>query len=987
MAAEDPSPEIRKQIETDWQRQEQVTRRLSYGDHRALDGVLRRGRLMIEDMRELGARVACDRAAEVLDEVRKARDTLLGEPSTSSTTKTPRPPRPPGEPGNAHTTPPLGALGALVVKSRPKDAGAWRELYLRARWAVRDLAFGNPRIDFDEILFVRRQWPPWNHQCSHRVGEAQIPGANLCVLEGLSPDGRVRALLDDEHAKGGVGRPDLSYDAKRIVFPYAAPRPRPTAYGYGRPGVRGGACLMYDIYEVRVDGAGLRRLTNSPDSEDTEPAYLPGGRIAFTSSRDDRFVQCGDWALACGIYTMDADGADPRRVTEPKEGEFYPSMLDDGRIMYTRWDYVMKAYNVIQQLWAVNPDGRAASLVYGDHYAFSKGPIAFFEARQIPGTSLVISTGAAHHNTGVGPVMIVDLRQNRGGPDGMRRVTSEVGYPEAGASNTRSAAGWYSSPYPLSPEHFLVAYSFDSNNAARHGYALYLQDVHGNKELVYRASGASCYSPIPLRARPRPRVIPDMAGGVDPATPGRLLVTDIYQGLAGIERGTVKYIRVLETHSKTVRTVPQRCDVGVSTGWDVRGVLGTVPVEEDGSAHFTVPPFRQIFFEALDEDYLEIRRMRNFTNVMPGEKQSCIGCHEPYGTAPMGAAAVTAARRAPSRITPPPWGTGGFSFAKVVQPVLDKHCVRCHDGSKEKGKAYDLRGKEMVRAPTRHDRDQGPQHMVSVSFLNLLERVSYVRVGNYQGEKVPLATGATGSRRSKLMQVLKKGHNKVALDIAEWRSLAAWIDCNAPFYGGWDEIVIATGKPKARPARPSPPKPLRTQSAEDGSRIAARKKEIDSEAGGAKLVAYIDCGLQVRSQGGPASIMQVTGSGWTYGGTEALADIARSHKDITFDGVEIVFDVKGLAPGRSYTLSLTWWDFNNNGRRQSVWASRPDGSLKRRILPATLLPAYEAKKQPPARVTVAIPADAIHEGATRVYVRRDAGANAVVGEVWVTRDR
>jgi hypothetical protein len=760
-------------IEADWEKQEQISRNLMCDDPKALSAVLERGRLMISDMRAIGA----DRPASGAECILKQVEQELKKP-----------------PGSASQT---------------------RELYMKARWALRELAFSNPKIDFDEIVFVKRQWPRNNHQCSHRVGEAQIPGANLCLLKGLSPDGKVSNLLDEKYAKGGIGRFDLSYDAKRIVFPYAPPRPTPTPYGYGQPNVRGGACIMYDIYEIGIDGSGLRQLTDNPNSEDTEPIYLPDDRIAFMTSRDDRFVQCGDWALTCGMYAMNPDGSDPCRITEPKEGEFYPNMLEDGRIMYSRWDYVMKGYNVIQQLWSVNPDGRGAALLFGDHYAFSIGPIAFFEARQIPGTSKVICTGAAHHNTGVGPIMILELEQNRGTRSSMVNVTPEVGYPEInpnvfrevaceelpgkGISGTKNNTGWYSSPYPVSEKHFLAAASFEQNNAAAHGYGIYLMDTHQNKELVFRFSDASCYSPMPVRSRKKPRVIPDLVKGIDPLTPGTLIVTDVYEGLDGVARGEAKYLRILETHSKTVHTVPQRCDVGVNSGWDMRGVLGTVPIEEDGSIHFKVPPYKQIFFEVLDKDFLEIRRMRNFMNVMPGEVNSCVGCHEPYGTAPITAKgrAIMATSRPPSEITSPPWGTGGFSFKKIVQPVLNRHCIRCHDGSEKKDTAFDLRGGKMVSAPAGYDWDHAhhAQHMVSDSFLALLKYVSYIRVGGYQGEKLPLAPNATGSRQSKLMKMLQKGHNKVALDIAEWRALAAWIDCNAPYYGGWDEIVLPAVKP------------------------------------------------------------------------------------------------------------------------------------------------------------------------------------------------
>ena len=953
--------DFRKDVQADWCRQEQVTRKLDCDSPQALSRAINRGRLMIADMRKLGADKAADKAQKVLDGVENIREDLG------------------------------------IIANR-------KDLYFKVRWAIRQLALSNPAIDFDEILFVKRQWPWMNHQCGHRVGEAQIPGANLCILKGLDGNGSVREILTGKFTEGGIGRPDLSYEAKRVVFPFAAKRIPPTKYGSNNPGVRGGACYAYDLYEVRIDGTGLKRLTTGPETEDTEPIYLPNGRIAFTTSRDGRFVQCGDWALACGIYTMDANGRDLQRVTEPKEGEFYPSMLEDGRIMYTRWDYVMKGYNVIQQLWAVNPDGRKAALLYGDHYAFSAGPIAFQQARQIPNTSKIICTGAAHHNTCAGPVMIVDTRQNRGGPDSMVNVTPEVGYPEVnsrmfneiksryrnnahkGIRNRFSDTGWYSSPYPLTENHYLAEYSFEKNNAVRNGYGLYLMDIHGNKELIYRANDSSCYSPIPVRPRPKPRIIPDKVKGVPKDTPATVVITDIYQGLDGIERGEVKYLRILETYSKTVHTTPQRCDVGLSSGWDIRGVLGTVPVEEDGSAHFYLPPYKQIFFEALDKNFLEIRRMRNFMNVMPGESVSCTGCHEPYGFTPENISMPKAMKRAPSKIAPPPWGAGEFSFKNIVQPVLDSECIRCHDGTAGKEKSFDLRGKKMLTAPAVYDRDQGPQHAVSNSFLNLLKYVDYIRVGSYQGEKLPLEVNATGSRVSKLMKILKNGHYEVNLTQKQWRILAAWIDTNAQYYGSWDEIVVLN-KPakKNRQRKATGVSLLRNPTSADNKRNKDRIKELASRYK-SQIKAYINCGIEKTSAHSTGEkIVQKTGKGYLFCDTSTVKGLKSHSAEITFDPAQIVFDITNLKKDAKYKLCLTWWDHNNAGRKQSVWAYTADGKNGKKLLKTTALPAYKEKGQMPSEQILDLPPDLVSKKRIQIAVRNDAGANAVLSEIWLQK--
>lgn len=775
-------------IEDDWARQEMLANRL-LGTEASVDALLTCGQRLMQDPvypKDAPAYVACRR--------------VLAEVSALTDWKT-----------NRVTT-------------------AGEAAYRRARWAIRDLAFANPLLDFEALVFVQRKWPTYNHQCVHRVGEAQVPGANLCLLTGLSPDGQVRGLLPDSlAATSGMGRPDLSFDGKKIVFPLALQRRSGantyrfglhTFYDPAQPTdstpYRGGKCEMYDLYEINTDGTGLRRLTTDDQAEDTEPCYLPDGRIVFTSSRGNRMVQCGDWALVFGLFTMNADGSRQVAITEPQDSEFYPSMLDDGRILYTRWDYVMKSYNVVQQLWAVNPNGTRAQLAYGDWYAFSRGPLALFEARQIPGTRKVVAVGAAHHNVGVGPLMVVDLNQNRGGPSGMVNITPEMGYPEVddrvkdervdksapdyygtGIKPNQNRTGWYASPWPLSERHFLVCYSLEESCDVKNAYGLYLYDVHGSKELIYRFPGSSCYSPIPLKPRPLPLVMTAEPPSGDRHAPARLFVQDVGKGLDGVPAGTVKWLRVYETFPKRRHTNPHRVDVGVSSGYDMRSVMGLVPVEADGSAYFTVPAGRMIFLSALDKDFLEVRRMRNYVNLMPGEVQSCVGCHEsPREAAKAEVSHSLAMKKGPATIQPPDWGGGPMSFRTVVQPVLDRHCVRCHQGGSGAGKAFDLRGKVVVKAPAPGgDGDEGPQHGVTDSFLALLKHVKYCdRIGGYGGEKLPLAPYAVGSAVSPLMRMLKRGHQGVTLPKADWEALASWIDCNAPFYGSYDEALIFAGK-------------------------------------------------------------------------------------------------------------------------------------------------------------------------------------------------
>jgi hypothetical protein len=368
-----------------------------------------------------------------------------------------------------------------------------------------------------------------------------------------------------------------------------------------------------------------------------------------------------------------------------------------------------------------------------------------------------------------------------------------------------------------------------------------------------------------------------------------------------------------------------------------------------------------------------------------------VGCHEPPGVAPVISKERTplALKRRASKIEPPPWGTGGFDFVKVVQPLLNKKCVRCHDGKKSDDGSmnpFDLRGCEMLTAPRpAGDRDQGPQHCVSDSFLNLLKYVKYVQVSGNGGPATPLAAGATGSGASALMKILTetRQHRDLNLSRDEKRVFSAWIDCNAPFLGGWSNICI---KPTAQMieagALSGGVKPVRMLTAQDCSRIALRRRALAS--GDSTLPAYIDCGLQVASEDGPVKIRQLRGKGWVYKEAARLKEISECHKNITFDAKSIVFELSGVDEKKKLRVHFSWWDYNNAGRKQSVWAANALNGKPVKLRESKLLPAWEVKQQPPEILSVDIPEPVLNDGRVYVIIKCDQAANAVLGEMWVT---
>ena len=676
-----------------------------------------------------------------------------------------------------------------LLAARSLDPEAWLKAYRQARWAVRRLAFRNPLLECQGLLFVRRHHPHTMHQCARRLGSFTLPGGGICVLKGIRADGgaEVECLTEGRFPNGVFGRPALSFDGKRIVFGYAAEREadkhRLTYGGINQQTAplfahhETGPSHEFQVWEMGIDGKNPppRQLTSGP-CENADPLYLPNGRIAFMSHRGGSLVQCGDWALAYTLFTMNPDGSDVRPTTLAKDGEWDPCLLDDGSIGFTRWEYVMKFWAPIQMLWRVRPDGANPHLIYGSdmsrRYPY---PLNYASARQVPGTSLLACIGSAHHNTGAGPLCLVDLRLGRDVAQGLRRLTP-VRFVET--SDQQPNNGWYDCPYPLSQNYFLVSYSLAQNETATRSYGIYLFDAYGGKELIYRDKELSALFPVPIRPRKPPLAVAEAERQPD-VDWGEFLILDVHRGLPASAQGQARYLRIAEAHERPIHTNPYDIQVGPDTGFETKTVLGTVPIEKDGSAYFRVPANKGLFFAVLDKSHQALHIMRATTNVQPGESTGCVGCHEPMAVAPPNAPPL-ATTRPPSTITPPPWGIQPISFPKLVQPILDKHCATCHDGTKGEKKSFDL----TARAPK--------------PFMSVPIEQSYYALRRYV-RHAPIFTYflpplSFGSRVSPLMQTLGKGHHSVQLSLAEWQLLCAWIDCNAPYLGDYGAVAARTAR-------------------------------------------------------------------------------------------------------------------------------------------------------------------------------------------------
>ena len=382
----------------------------------------------------------------------------------------------------------------------------------------------HPLLGFDKLLFIRRYTYQSSHIYTDHFDGSTRPGGNLCILSPLGT--RKVTDLVPELAGGLFGRYDLSYDAGKVVFAYKKP-------GKG-----------YRIYEVGSGGRGLRQLTHDgPDEaemlkqfghgyDDMDPCWLPNGKIMFVSTRSKRAVLCHNAFTSTAMHVMDADGKNIRCLSGNTTNEFAPCTMDDGRVVYTRWEYVDKGCGDVQSLWSMRPDGSGGAHVYKNNVAL---PSTLIDARSIPGSHRLVAIGAPHMPLAVGPVVLVDIHITQLTPAAMTNITPEIGYPPHGGY-PGGKFGYYKEPYPLAEDLFLVSYSPGPDHNDPTGYGLYALDGSGDRELVYQDPDYSAFEPIPLRPRPVPMSISPVAS--QEATPAgdtaTLFMADCYQGLTGI---------------------------------------------------------------------------------------------------------------------------------------------------------------------------------------------------------------------------------------------------------------------------------------------------------------------------------------------------------------------------------------------------------------------------------------------------------------------
>jgi len=668
----------------------------------------------------------------------------------------------------------IAELEGRAKSTSPKDRKAWRQLYCRAR----ELRARIHLSMLDAPLLFVKQHP---YFAAHIYDDYYTwhPGGGIYVLENPHnprPRRDVRAVIDPKTKPtlgGGVYRDaELSWDAKRMLFAHKSAQGAWTS-----------------IYEIGIDGRGLRRLTKPEGYHDITPCYLPDGRIVFTSTRPRGRVPCFNSGVDT-LHIMNADGSGIRSISYNNVTEFDPAILSDGRILYGRWEYLDKTALYMQSLWTMFPDGTHETALFANNLA---KPTAVLDARPVPGTGLVVASLTPHNGQAVGAIGMIDIKLGKNNLADVFNFTPE--YPKA---MDQGLAIGPCDPWALSKDDVLI-----SNNAiAAHGI-IELLDRFGNRELVHCEPQISCYAPMLVKPAPAPHSLSSLAGNSEP---GRFLILNIYDGLKGVPRGTVKRLRVIEETARTSEVPPggrwwnQAFLISWQGAYVVKTFLGTVPVYPDGSAYFEAPPARALYFEALDEDGREIHRMRTYVQAVPGVTRSCIGCHEHKFSTPSNLSEPPQALlHPPAGLQPESWGSGFIDYPTMIQPVLDKHCVRCHGGPDDIAGGHDLSG--------------GWTWAFNISYETLLKNnlVGFVRCNNADvTSSVVLPPRKIGSGAAPLGKLLLDGHKERTpkLARAERDLLMAWMDGNSNYYGTWDytphancAAILGTAGPLSREMR------------------------------------------------------------------------------------------------------------------------------------------------------------------------------------------
>ena len=630
----------------------------------------------------------------------------------------------------------------------------------------RAILLANPLLNGDKILTVRyqlgnrdrRAMAPelgtqsnnWSNQESAR---RKGFNADIVELSNLRDEVQIRTIYKPDNTSS-IADLKLHWDGDRAMFTQTMSDNR------------------WNVFEVKLNNGDCKKLIDNPepDLEFYDGTYLPDGRIIANSNIGYQGVPCVNGSDPVGnmvLYTPQSKNL--RRLTFDQDANWNPVIMNNGRVMYTRWEYTDLTHYYTRIVMNMNPDGTEQKALYGSGSMF---PNSTFDVQPLPGyASAFVGIISGHHGVArSGRLILFDPAKARKGAAGMLQEIPHRNRPIVEEVKDRLVDGvWpqFIKPSPLNDTYFLVAAKLDKNDL----WGIYLVDKFDNVTCLHKMEGEGYISPIAVRKTVTPPAIPDRVKLDDKQA--TVFIQDIYEGegLKGIPRGTGKSLRVLAYEYAYVQTQSDHNWHGIQSGWDIKRMLGTVPVEEDGSVIFKIPANTPVSIQPLDKDGVAVQWMRSWLTGQPGEIVSCVGCHEDQNQIVI-PKRVIASQKAPHALTPPEGGTRSFTFDLEVQPILDRACIACHNGE---GKAFDLRGGK------KDGRGYG------TSYLNLHP---YVHRQGGEGDMVVLYPYEYHPNTSELVRLLKKGHYNVQLTDAEWRKIYNWIDYNAPDKGYFNANVL-----------------------------------------------------------------------------------------------------------------------------------------------------------------------------------------------------
>ncbi|MBI4585839.1 MAG: hypothetical protein HY717_17660 [Planctomycetes bacterium] len=697
-----------------------------------------------------------------------------------------------------------GASEIAVFAESPAENQLQRLLYGESRSEGEEKLFADlcsGKLGFSELLVVKRHHMALSHVYTYHV-EGFIPGGGLYAYKPDPSGGTLRRIVDA--GQGEIIDADLSYDGREIVFSWKRGGPKMLATQFLEADAdRSHPENNYQIWRVNIDGTGLTQLTNLPNNN-LNACWLPDGGIAFISDSKPAYAYC--WVTTSPVlYRMDRDGRNRKRLSANYLMDFTPAVLNDGRLIFTRWEYVDRPACPIQSLWTINPDGTGLAGYYGNRVI---SPGTFMEANSIPGTQKVLCLATNHNGDCRGAICVLDPSKGANAPEAVENLTPEVDIYRVAGVHGNGLEGLYEKPFPVDDRYWLVT---------KRG-VVQLRSYQGDRvSFLFPQDGMGFYSAQPIRAVETPPVISTVRfdesvklaeDGSVSGSWATVFVQDVYQGLEPhVARGEIKRIAVVqEVEKPTFSPFNGRACFGfqfplVSCGatYAAKQLWGFADVADDGSACFKVPSEVPIYFMAMDAEGRAVQRMRTFTHLMPGEVQGCVGCHANRNQISPPNLSGMPSRLTPQELQTPEWGVKGFSYNEVVQPVWDKYCVECHNAYGQPG-GVDLTG--------------DITDFFNVSY-DILARKGTLGQWDYMAHGVPVDSGKEGrspftnwiwtingselsihqvtpkvwgSPASRLSEIIASGHPdamgnpRFAMPPGDRQRVYLWIDLNVPYY-------------------------------------------------------------------------------------------------------------------------------------------------------------------------------------------------------------